>query len=153
MYVSSTSVVSGVDSCSHELSAQNSRVAEASSGRCYHDRQLTQTERARFDVIQESVDTSAGMDGALLADLENKFSFAGPFVPCLVPHGKVVSISKRVFLTGKELMAAMGGGSDADSPAMMRPGDAADDDAAAAAAAAAEDDNDSLPDESAFDRR
>ena len=89
------------------------------------------------------------MNGGAQADTSPETSPAGAGEPSEPPANEYGAMP-----SAEELMAAMGGGSDADSPAMMRPGDAAAEDAAAAAAAAAdEDDNDSLPDESAFDRR
>ena len=88
------------------------------------------------------------MNGGAQADTSPETSPAGAGEPSEPPANEYGAMP-----SAEELMAAMGGGSDADSPAMMRPGDAADDDDGGCFSAADEDDNDSLPDESAFDRR
>jgi hypothetical protein len=68
------------------------------------------SQRRTYDKHKETQATGCNIKGTYVADLEQNFgwSSSGPCGPCLVTHGKIVSISKGKVFTAKEHLAMMG---------------------------------------------
>ena len=71
---------------------------------------LTAKEFERYTQGKKIAEQKSDLKGAMLLDVDQEVEFTtpGPLMPCLVKHGKIISISKESLFTPGEHLASMG---------------------------------------------